>query len=145
MKREEALSAKTVTVNDELVGEICKKDFQKKEIGLHSDDSFSDVPFEKNLRRHQKQIPYMPGTKEYVKMYKVQEDMDSYCMISEHFSTLEEAEHFRDCFDDCYMASSEVVKNSADDYVVKAESVAKFVIVSTYDEDEQAFICASWS
>lgn len=99
---------------------------------------------DKIVRTHVKNIPYVKGTKEYVNMFLLDEYLEKKYLISEPFNTVEEAQHFSDCFNDGFAADS-FVKCQDDLFYVHSGWVQSYLINANYREDVNAFIFANWS
>lgn len=97
-----------------------------------------------SFRPRRECIPYVEGTKEYIRMYITEENLECVYLTSETFETFEEAEHFSRCFNDCF-GTDAFTEGHDGKFCVYSNWIERYKINSNFHPTENAFIFANWS
>lgn len=111
------------------------------------DETIKKIEHKKRLglKAHHLHIPYVPNTKEYVKMYRWCELDKVIELKSEPFSTKEEALHFASCFNDSFLAEAICVEENGVFYVYSGWMIKSIMLVYALNNKNQFFTFANWS
>lgn len=104
-----------------------------------------DEKLKNGIKAHSKHIPCENGMKEYVRMYRHCEMKDIIELVSEPFDSLQEAQHFADCFNDNFLYDAYCKEKDGKFYVYSGWLIKFGFISYSISSKGEYFEFANWS
>lgn len=97
------------------------------------------------MRAHSKQLPYIEGTPEYIKMYPIESHEKVIELKSEPLNSLEAAQHFSECLSDSFLCDSYVEQEGKVYYVYSGYMIKSVVSSYRLNAEDKHYTFANWS